>query len=263
MDHSYRTVFISDVHLGSVTCNADMLLDFLRCIRCDTLYLVGDIVDVWSLRKHFYWPASHNEVVRRVMKLARSGTRVVYIPGNHDETLRDHVGIDVGGVEILRDDIHVTADGRRLLVLHGDEFDRVVRFSPWAARLGGHAYEWLIRLSFRINRLRGRYGAPYWSLAKYLKHRVPNAVVYIDEFERAVVEVARQRGLDGLVCGHIHHAALLQMNDIVYCNDGDWVETCSALVEHQDGRLEILRWPEIMAARQALVAPSVLTGRAA
>ncbi len=248
--HDYRSVFISDVHLGSTACSAELLLDFLKTVRCEQLYLVGDIIDVWSMRKHFYWPASHNEVVRRVLKMAKKGTRVIYIPGNHDEMFRAHVGLDVGGVEIHQDCIHETADGRRLLVLHGDEFDQVVKFSPLLANLGAHAYEKLIRLNAWVNRFRRVFGAPYWSLAKYLKHRVKNAVQYIGEFERAVVTAARQRGVDGLVCGHIHHAEITTVEGVTYCNDGDWVETCSALVEHADGRLEILRWAEHVAARE-------------
>jgi UDP-2,3-diacylglucosamine pyrophosphatase LpxH len=246
----YRSVFISDVHLGSSACSAELLLDFLHSIRCDTLYLVGDIVDLWALQKQFYWPRSHNEVVRRVLKMAKKGTRVIYIPGNHDELIRDHVGLDFGGVEIRQDCIHETADGRRLLVLHGDEFDQVVKFSPWLARIGAHAYEWLIRLNAWVNRCRRMFGAPHWSLAKYLKHRVKNAVQYIGEFERAVATSARQRGVDGLVCGHIHHAEITVIDGITYCNDGDWVETCSALVEHADGQLEILRWADHVAARE-------------
>lgn len=246
-----RTVFISDVHLGSSACSAELLLDFLDSVECEMLYLVGDIIDVWSLRKQFYWPSSHNEVVRRVLRMARNGTRVTYIPGNHDEIFRDHVGLDVGGVGIRRDSTHQTADGRRLLVLHGDEFDQVVQFSPWLAKLGAHAYEYLIRLNAWVNRCRRWFGAPHWSLAKYLKHRVKNAVQYIGEFERAVATAARQRGVDGLVCGHIHHAEITVIDGITYCNDGDWVETCSALVEHPDGRLEILRWAEHVAAREA------------
>lgn len=222
-----RTVFISDVHLGSSACSAELLLDFLDSVECEMLYLVGDIIDVWSLRKQFYWPSSHNEV------------------------FRDHVGLDVGGVGIRRDSIHQTTDGRRLLVLHGDEFDQVVQFSPWLAKLGAHAYEYLIRLNAWVNRCRRWFGAPHWSLAKYLKHRVKNAVQYIGEFERAVATAARQRGVDGLVCGHIHHAEITVIDGITYCNDGDWVETCSALVEHPDGRLEILRWAEHVAAREA------------
>ncbi|TVQ46393.1 MAG: UDP-2,3-diacylglucosamine diphosphatase [Gammaproteobacteria bacterium] len=261
----YRTVFVSDIHLGSSACAADLLLDFLGTVDCETLYLVGDIIDVWSLKKQFYWPASHNEVVRRILKAARNGTRVIYIPGNHDELFRDHVGLNVGGVEIRRDSIHQTADGRRLLVLHGDEFDQVVQFSPWLASLGAHAYERLIRLNAWVNRCRRWFGAPHWSLAKYLKHRVKNAVQYMGEFERAVTTAARQRGVDGLVCGHIHHAEISTIDGITYCNDGDWVETCSALVEHSDGRLEILRWAEHLAAREARgnLTIAVATDRAA
>ncbi len=247
---TFRTIFISDVHLGSRGCQAGMLLDFLRSVRCETLYLVGDIIDFWSMRRGFYWPQEHNEVVRTVLGMARHGTRVVYVPGNHDELFRDHIGTVFGNVEILARSIHRTADGRRLLVLHGDEFDGVVRCSPLLARIGSRAYDMLIWLNGYLNACRRYLGYGYWSLAAFLKHRVKNAVQYIGDFEHAVARAARQEGVDGLVCGHIHRPEVRMVDEILYCNDGDWVESCTALAEHRDGRLELLHWAEISAREQ-------------
>jgi len=245
----FRTVFISDVHLGSTAANASQLLEFLAGIRCRTLYLVGDMIDVWSLQRQFFWPPEHGRVVRRILEMARCGTRVVYIPGNHDEMFRDYIGLSVDGVAIERRALHVTADGRRLLVLHGDEFDQVVQFNPWLAQLGSRAYEWLIRANAVLNRMRRHFGYPHWSLARYLKHRVKNAVHYIGEFERAVSTAARREAVDGMVCGHIHHPEIRELEGVLYCNDGDWVESCTALVEDADGALRILRWAEELEAR--------------
>ncbi|MFU8897023.1 MAG: UDP-2,3-diacylglucosamine diphosphatase [Gammaproteobacteria bacterium] len=258
---NFRTVFISDIHLGSKGCQAGMLLDFLHSIRCETLYLVGDIVDFWSMRRGLYWPQEHNEVVRTVLGMARHGTRVIYVPGNHDELFRDHIGTVFGNVEILGKHIHTTADGRRLLVLHGDEFDGVVRCSPLVARIGSRAYEFLISMNRYVNAFRRRFGYGYWSLAAFLKHKVKNAVQYIGDFEHAVAHAARQEGVDGLVCGHIHRPEVRMVNGVLYCNDGDWVESCSALVENRDGRLELLHWAEIAAREQA--AAEVLDSAAA
>lgn len=237
-----RTVWISDIHLGTPGCNAALLLDFLRSVRCDTLYLVGDIIDGWRLKRGWYWPTGHNDVVRRVLKMARNGTRVIYIPGNHDEMLRDYIGLNFGGVEIMAQALHETADGRRLLVLHGDEFDGVVLYARWLAFLGDSAYSLLLRLNILVNAVRRRFGLPYWSLSAYLKRKVKNAVEYISRFEEAVAHAARDRGADGVVCGHIHAAEIRRFGDITYYNDGDWVESCTALVERRDGRMEIIDW---------------------
>ncbi len=238
----FRSIFVSDIHLGFKGCQARLLLDFLRSSRCDNLFLVGDIIDVWNMRNGLYWPQSHNDVIRTILGKAKHGTRVVYIPGNHDEVFRDYDGVRFGNLSIHLDYIHTTADGRRLLLLHGDEFDSVVKCSPWLAHLGSWAYALLLRLNRYVNRVRRRFGYRYWSLAAFLKHRVKNAVNYIANFEEAVARSARQRGVDGLVCGHIHRAEMREMGGILYCNDGDWVESCSALVEHRDGRLELLDW---------------------
>ena len=237
-----RTVWISDVHLGTPGCNAELLLDFLKSTECETLYLVGDIIDGWQLRKGWYWPTRHNDVVRCILKKAKHGTRVVYLPGNHDEALRDFTGLNFGGVEVVDDIIHRTADGRDLLVIHGDQFDGVVLYARWLAFLGDHTYTLLLKLNRVVNAVRKRLGLPYWSLSSHLKKKVKNAVQYVCSFEAAVAHAASERGADGVVCGHIHTAEIRQIGDVTYYNDGDWVESCTALVEHFDGRIEILDW---------------------
>jgi UDP-2,3-diacylglucosamine pyrophosphatase LpxH len=238
----FRTVWISDTHLGTSGCNAELLHDFLQSIKPETLYLVGDIIDGWRLKRGWYWPARHNDIVRRVLKLANKGTRVVYIPGNHDEAARDYVGLAFGGVEVMAEAIHTTVDGRQFLVLHGDEFDGVVLYARWLAFLGDIGYTLLLRLNVWFNALRRQFGLPYWSLSAYIKHRVKNAVAFISQYEQVVAEAARQRGVDGVVCGHIHCAEIRDFDGILYMNDGDWVESCTALVEHFDGRIEIIDW---------------------
>ncbi len=240
----FRTVWISDTHLGTPGCNAALLLDFLKSIECETLYLVGDIVDGWQLRKGWYWPAAHNDVVRCVLKMAKRGARVVYIPGNHDEAFRDFTGLHFGDVELLPEDIHVTADGRRLLVLHGDQFDNIVLYARWLAFLGDSAYTLLLKSNALVNGVRKRFGLPYWSLAAHLKKRVKNAVAFIGKYEEVVAQAAAERQVEGVVCGHIHSAEIRQFGAITYYNDGDWVESCTALVEHADGAMEILDWAE-------------------
>jgi UDP-2,3-diacylglucosamine pyrophosphatase LpxH len=241
----YRTVFISDIHLGTRGCQAEILLDFIRHIECDTLYLVGDIVDGWKLRSGWHWPQSHNDVVQKILRMARKGVKVVYVPGNHDDRVRDFVGVHFGGVLVARDAIHEAADGRRYLVTHGDEFDGVVQHAKWLAFLGDYAYRALLTANTLFNRVRRRLGFGYWSLSAYLKTRVKNALQFVENFEAAVAEEARRRGVDGVICGHIHKAEMRDIDGIVYINDGDWVESCSALVEHPDGRMEILEWARL------------------
>jgi UDP-2,3-diacylglucosamine pyrophosphatase LpxH len=241
----YRTIFISDVHLGTRGCKAEFLLDFLRATESDHLYLVGDIVDGWRLKRSWYWPQAHNDVVQKILRKARKGTNVTYIPGNHDEGARQFGGLHFGGVVVQGQAIHETADGRKLLIIHGDEFDGVVRYAKWLAFLGDQAYTVALSLNTVLNWCRLRLGLPYWSLSAYLKQRVKNAVEFIGDFEKALAEEARRQNVDGVVAGHIHHAEIRDIDGITYCNDGDWVESCSALVEHADGRLEILRWVEI------------------
>jgi len=247
----YRSIWISDVHLGTRGCKAEFLLDFLKHNESDYLYLVGDIVDGWRLKKGWYWPQAHNDVVQKVLRRARKGAKVVYIPGNHDEGARDFLGLAFGGVQVVEEAVHTTADGRRLLVTHGDQFDAVVKYAKWLAIIGDHAYVALLHLNTWFNWARRRLGFGYWSLSAYLKHKAKSAVEYMGRYEATLAEEARRRGVDGIVCGHIHHAEMRDMEGILYCNDGDWVESCTALVEHASGTLEILRWAEIMQRRDA------------
>ncbi|MEY8878864.1 MAG: UDP-2,3-diacylglucosamine diphosphatase [Leptothrix sp. (in: b-proteobacteria)] len=244
-----RSVFISDIHLGTPGCQADALLDFLRHVHCQHLYLVGDIIDGWQLRRRWYWPQAHNDVVQKLLRKARKGTHVVFVPGNHDEFARRYLGHQFGGIEVAEECIHVTADGRRFWVTHGDLFDGVVQCARWLAHLGDRAYEFTLKLNSHLNSLRARMGLPYWSLSRYLKLKVKRAVSFIGDFEAAVAREARKRGADGVVCGHIHHAELRQIDGITYANDGDWVESLTALVERADGTLEIIDWSEVLRAR--------------
>ncbi len=235
-----RTVFISDLHLGTPGCRADALLAFLRDTECETLYLVGDIIDGWQLRRSWYWPQAHNDVVQKLLRKARKGTRVIFVPGNHDEFARRYVTHNFGGVDVVEDAMHVTADGRRLWVTHGDHFDGVIQCARWLACLGDRAYEFVLKVNHWFNSARARLGLPYWSLSRYLKFKVKRAVSYVGDFETAVAREARKRGAAGVVCGHIHHAEMRDIDGVLYCNDGDWVESLTALVEHDDGRLEII-----------------------
>ena len=237
-----RSVWISDIHLGTSGCQAGALLDFLRSVESRHLYLVGDIIDGWQLRRSWYWPQAHNDVVQKLLRKARKGTRVVFVPGNHDEFARKYLGHSFGGIEVVEDCTHTTADGRRLWITHGDHFDGVIQCAKWLAYVGDWAYEFTLRLNRHFNSLRARLGLPYWSLSKYLKLKVKRAVSFIGDFEQALAREARRRGVHGVVCGHIHHAELRDIDGILYANDGDWVESLTALVEHLDGRLEILDW---------------------
>ena len=237
-----RAIFISDLHIGTPGFQADALLEFLKCHDCETLYLVGDIVDGWQLRRRWFWPQSHNDVVQKLLRRARKGCRVIYVPGNHDEFARGFVGHAFGGVDILQEAVHTTATGQRLWVIHGDHFDGVIQCAKWLAYVGDWLYELTLKVNRHLNRLRGRLGLEYWSLSAYLKHKVKKAVNFISDFEVAVAHEARRRGYDGVVCGHIHHAEIRDVDGVLYCNDGDWVESRTALVEHLDGRLEIIHW---------------------
>lgn len=239
----FRAVFISDTHLGTPGCQAGMLLDFLRSVECDYLYLVGDIVDGWQLKRRWYWPQAHNDVVQKILRKARKGTQVVYVPGNHDEAARHYVDVDFGGVAIRREAVHVTRRGERLFVTHGDLFDAVVTCARWLALVGDQLYTVILKINQHFNALRARLGLPYWSLSQFMKLRVKNAVQYITAFEEALARDARARGFDGVVCGHIHHAEMRMVGEVLYCNCGDWVESLTALVEEHDGTLALLRWP--------------------
>jgi len=238
----YRAIFISDLHLGTPGCQADALLDFLKEHTSDYLYLVGDIVDGWQLRRKWYWPQAHNDVVQKLLRKARKGCRVIYVPGNHDEFARGFLDHHFGGIEVVEEAVHLTVDGRQLWVIHGDYFDAVVQQAKWLAYVGDYLYEFTLKLNRYLNNLRGRLGLPYWSLSAYLKHKVKKALNYVTDFENAVAHEAAKHGYQGVVCGHIHRAEIREVNGILYCNDGDWVESRSALVEHLDGRLELNYW---------------------
>lgn len=241
---NYRAIWISDVHLGIRACKAEFLLDFLRQTESQYLYLIGDIIDFWSLKTFWYWPPLHNEVVQIILRKAASGTKVIYVPGNHDELFRDYVGQTFARIKVCASAVHKTADGRRLLVIHGDEFDTIVKHSKWLAILGSGAYEFLLFANRLVNYFRRKFGFPYWSLAAYLKHKVKNAVNFISNFEQALVHEAMKRKVQGVVCGHIHKATIEDHDGVLYCNDGDWVESCTALVENHDGGLEVIRWAD-------------------
>jgi len=249
----YRTIWISDIHLGTKGCQAEKLLDFLKKTESENLYLVGDIVDGWRLKRSWYWPQEHNDVVQKILRKARKGTNVVFVPGNHDEFAREYAEHHFGGVHVVNKVIHETAGGKRLLVIHGDEFDIVVRYAKWLAVLGDGAYTVLLAFNAWFNKVRALFDRPYWSLSAYLKLKVKNAVKYIAEYEEAIAKAAEAEDVDGVVCGHIHHAEMRQIGSILYCNDGDWVESCTALVEHADGRLELVYWaqPELASEAQS------------
>ncbi len=245
MELRYRTVCLSDIHLGTKSCKAEYLLDFLRHLRCDTLYLVGDVIDLWRLKRYgWHWPAMHNLVLRQLLTLAQDGTRVVYIPGNHDEILRDYAGSTFNSIEVTLRCIHRSADGRQLMILHGDEFDVVVCSNPGLKALGSLSYDTLLGLNHWINLGRRRLGLPYWSLATYLKSKIKNVSDYVAAFERILIHSAHRYQVDGIVCGHIHHPALRQEGKVLYGNCGDWVEHCTALAEDESGQWSLIAWAE-------------------
>jgi UDP-2,3-diacylglucosamine pyrophosphatase LpxH len=238
----YRAIFISDLHLGTPGCQADALLDFLKQNTSDYLYLVGDIIDGWQLRRRWYWPQAHNDVIQKLLRKARKGTRVIYVPGNHDEFARHFLDHHFGGIEVVDEAVHQTADGRQLWVIHGDYFDAVVQQAKWLAYVGDYLYEFTLKLNRYLNNMRGRLGLPYWSLSAYLKHKVKKALNYVTDFENAVAHEAAKHGYQGVVCGHIHRAEIRDVDGVLYCNDGDWVESRSALVESEEGELSLLYW---------------------
>jgi UDP-2,3-diacylglucosamine pyrophosphatase LpxH len=247
---AFRTIWLSDVHLGTTGCQAERLLEFLRATESDTLYLVGDIIDGWQLKRRWYWDQSHNNVVQTVLKKAKKGTEVIFVPGNHDESIRQFIDLDLGGIKIRDELVHVTADGKRMLVLHGDRFDGVIACAKWLAYVGDSLYTMILKFNQWFNSWRARAGLPYWSLSQYLKLKVKNAVSYITSFEQALADEARKKGLDGVICGHIHKPEIRDIGGIIYCNDGDWVESLSALVEDFSGQLRLVTWQEIvMSAR--------------
>ena len=261
----HRTIFISDIHLGTRGCKAELLADFLARNRCQTLYLVGDIIDGWQLKRRWFWNDAHGRVVQEILRKVDEGTRVVFVPGNHDEFLRPYCGRTYAGIEVAREAIHQTADGRRFLVIHGDQFDGVVNYAQWLSHLGAFAYDRALQLNELLHRARRFLGFPYWSLSAWLKHAVKDAVEYVCRFEEAIAQAAELHGLDGVVCGHIHQAQIRRIGRVLYLNDGDWVESCTALVEDVLGHLEIVRWAASVstptyrgasAAREAALIPA-------
>ncbi len=250
----HRTIFVSDTHLGTRGAKAELLHDFLIHNESDTLFLVGDIIDGWRLTRRWYWSAAHSRVLDEILRKVKNGTRVVFVPGNHDEAFRPYCGVTLAGVELQTECVHVTADGRKLLVMHGDRFDGIVTYAKWLAHLGDTAYEIALKANTVVSAVRRVLGLPYWSLSAYLKHKVKNAASFISNFEQALAKEARDRGADGVVCGHIHHPEIKDIGGILYCNDGDWVESCTALTETVGGQLEIVQWVHSAAEQERFVA---------
>lgn len=243
----YRTLWISDVHLGNKDCHAEYLLAFLQRVHCDKLYLVGDIVDLKVMKSRVHWPKSHTEVMKQIYKMTEAGTEVIYVPGNHDMPMRYFNEGMLLGIKLYQNDVHTTRKGKKLLVVHGDEFDHAVLYRALNRIIGEQAYSTMVFFNRHLHKIRRLLGLPYWSLATFLKENVSQARRAIEDFEQAAITEAKQRGLDGVVCGHIHKAAFKNVDDVLYCNDGDWTESCTALVEHRDGELELLDWPHIHA----------------
>ena len=241
----FRTLFLSDIHLGSRGCQAELLLDFMRFHDADTIYLVGDILDGWRLKKRWHWPQSHNDVVQKLLRKGRKGTRIVYLPGNHDEFLRDYLGLRMGGIEIEDTAVHEAADDKRYLVIHGDQYDVVVKHARWLAFLGDWAYNLALLTNTYVNLVRRRLGFDYWSLSAWAKNKVKNAVSFIGQYEETLSVEAGKASVDGVICGHIHHATMRDVSDIRYVNTGDWVESCTAVAEHRDGQLELIKWTRL------------------
>jgi UDP-2,3-diacylglucosamine pyrophosphatase LpxH len=238
----YRTLFLSDLHLGTRAAQAELLLDFLKYHDAETVYLVGDIVDGWRLKKGWYWPQAHNDVVQKFLRKVRKGVRVIYIPGNHDEFARTYTGLTFGGIEVVSEALHKTADDKKIIVMHGDQFDIVVCNARWLAYLGDWAYRVAISTNTWVNTARRLSGLGYWSLSAWAKMKVKNAVNFIGDFEKTLALEAKRKNADGIICGHIHHATIKQIEGVLYINTGDFVESCSAVVEHEDGHFEIISW---------------------
>jgi len=239
----YKTIFISDLHIGSTQCQADMLLDFLKYNESEVLYLVGDIIDFWALSKKVYWPKEHNTIIQKILRKARHDTQVIYVPGNHDENVRDYDDYVFGDIVVKNSVVHVTADGRKFLVVHGDEYDTIAKYHKWIAKLGSKGYDLLLQVNRFLRALRRLLGIrSHFSLAAFVKFKVKNAVQFISDYEQSIVHTLIDEGVDGVICGHIHHAEIKEMDGFLYVNTGDFVESCSAIVEHYDGRLELVRW---------------------
>lgn len=249
----YRALFVSDLHLGLGACQAELFLDFFKTVETNQIYMVGDMIDFWRIKRKPQWHQAHNDVIQKLLRSVRKGTEMIYIPGNHDEALRTYCGMKFGGIQLVRDAIHETADGRKFLIMHGDEFDIVVKHAKWLAFLGDGAYHLALWANTHFNFVRRKAGLEYWSLSAYLKQRVKQAVNFIGEFESALALEARQRGVQGVICGHIHQVAMKQIDDILYINTGDWVESCTAVGERHDGKFELIRWVK----GQAIIEPEI------
>ena len=251
----YKTIFISDLHIGSTQCQADTLLDFLKHNESETLYLVGDIIDFWALSKRVYWPRDHNTIIQKILRKARHDTKVIYVPGNHDENVREYDEHVFGDIEVRNSIVHTTVDGKRFLVVHGDEYDTIAKYHQWIAKLGSKGYDFLLEVNRAVRAVRRVMGIQsHFSLAAYIKFKVKNAVQFISDYEQSIVMTLKDEGLDGVICGHIHHAEIKEMDGFIYVNTGDFVESCTAIVEHDCGRLELIRWdPSLMSKVENLV----------
>ncbi len=241
--NSYRTIWISDLHLGSTQCQADVLLDFLKFNESEKLYLVGDIIDFWALSKKMYWPRDHNTIIQKLLRKARHGTQIIYVPGNHDENVRDYDSYIFGDIVVKNSDVHTTTAGKRFLIVHGDEYDTIAKYHQWLAKLGSKGYDILLEFNRFLRVIRRYLGIQsYFSLAAFVKFKVKNAVQFISDYEESIVTTLRNDGLDGVICGHIHHAEIKDIGGFLYVNTGDFVESCTAIVEHTNGTLELIRW---------------------
>lgn len=258
MTQMVRAIFLSDIHLGTRGCQADRLLDFLRRYESEYFFLVGDIIDFWSMNRSICWTSEQNTVVQKVLRRARRGEHVMLVPGNHDEALREYDGVNFGNIQVVNEYVHVAADGKRYLLIHGDEFDQVTRYHRWVAVLGDVAYSWLVRINALLSWVRRRLNRPgYWSLAGYAKRMVKTAVSFIFDFEDSVIRHARERNMDGVICGHIHVATIRQIDGVTYINCGDWVDSCTAIVEHMDGRMELLHQDDLARIAEPATVPIV------
>ncbi|MEM1266695.1 MAG: UDP-2,3-diacylglucosamine diphosphatase [Pseudomonadota bacterium] len=240
----HRTLFLSDIHLGTRGCQAHLLTAFLERHSADHIFLVGDIFDGWRLRRGWHWPQSHNDVVEALLARAHGGTKITYVPGNHDEVMRRYLGTHFGGIEVKERDVHVTANDKRMLVTHGDQFDVVVLNAKWLAHIGDRAYNIALWLNIWVNRVRWLWGGQFWSLSNWAKQRVKGAVNFIGDYEQVLSDEAERGGFDGIICGHIHFPKIAEVGGMLYVNTGDWVESCTAVVEEEDGTLRLIRWAE-------------------
>ena len=240
--NSYRSVFISDIHLGTNMSQADKLLDFMKTFECEKIYLVGDIIDCWAMSRKKMWKQFHSDLIQKLLRRARKGTEIVYIPGNHDDIMREYCDAEFGHIILVSDCIHVGTDGKLYLVTHGDQFDIVMQNAKWLAHFGSWAYDISIYLGRWVNKIRSIFKLPYWSLSSYLKYTVKESVNFIGDYEETLSNYVKGKKLDGIICGHIHHANIRDIGGIRYMNCGDWVESCTALVENYDGTFEIIKW---------------------